>query len=406
VALLALLFLWERGNYVNYAEGVYLESSRMIVHGAVPYRDFVAAHPPLLFYTGALILRAWDSIDGVRVLLSIVSLATAGLTTIAVFRLTLSRLGAGLAGLAVILAPWSLHEHATLTPETFAAPLLLAAALLSSRRRAAALGGVIAAVAVGFKWPYLLPGLALAVTATGRARYLFSLVAVVVVGAVLSVALFGAGDLYRQLVVAQEQVGWHSLRQFGGLAVQAAWNLLPLLVTAVVAARLARRSAADAALFRALLVLAITTLVLVATIAKTGTYLNVIVPVEPPLIALGVAGSVWAVRARRRWVPVLTAAWLFGAVQVAAFLSDPTHPGFFVRPLSAPAHAWVGERTVAAQLRQARRCPRKAAYSGTPFLAFLADRRMPGNEPDQFLLMTRVGAAAARAAAADTSRCP
>jgi len=68
--LSALLFAWERGAYPNYAEGVYLFSARMILDGAVPYRDFIAAHPPLLFYAGTAVLDAWDSIDAIRVALA------------------------------------------------------------------------------------------------------------------------------------------------------------------------------------------------------------------------------------------------------------------------------------------------------------------------------------------------
>src|SRR3954462_3711277 len=88
--LLALLFAWEHGTYPNYAEGVYLFSSRLIADGAVPYRDFVAAHPPLLFYSGAGVLRLAGRIDAIRIALSLVSLATGGLVAACVWRLTAS----------------------------------------------------------------------------------------------------------------------------------------------------------------------------------------------------------------------------------------------------------------------------------------------------------------------------
>jgi hypothetical protein len=159
-------------------------------------------------------------------------------------------------------------------------------------------------------------------------------------------------------------------------------------------------------------VLAAATLVLVATVAKTGTYLNVIVAAEPAVVALGVAGTAWLLRscsrdrAARAPGAIVCAAWLLSATQVVAFVVHPTHPGVFVRPRSAPAHAWVGRAQLAAAVRQARACPAGAPYSGAPFVAFAARRRMPGDEPDQFLMMTPAGAAAARAAAADQPRCP
>jgi hypothetical protein len=37
-ALLAALFAWQRGAYVNYAEGVYLFSARLARGGAIPAR--------------------------------------------------------------------------------------------------------------------------------------------------------------------------------------------------------------------------------------------------------------------------------------------------------------------------------------------------------------------------------
>lgn len=411
VVVLAALFIWQRGSYVDYAEGVYLSSARLTLHGAVPYRDFVAAHPPLLFYTGAGLLAIWDSLDGVRVLLSLVTMATGGLVAVAVMRLTGSGTAAAIAGVLAIVAPWSLHEHATLMPETFAAPLLMASALLASRRSTAPVAGLIAAVAVGFKWPYLLAGLALALTAAAPRRYLAFLLAGFATGVLASFALFGAGDLYRQLVVAQEQLGWHTVRYDAGLAAQATWNLAPLLILAAFGVRFAARSR-DPALLRSIVALALATIVLVATIAKTGTYLNTIVPVEPPLVALATAGTVWlfgsprARGSRRRARMVVCAAWILSATQVISFVARPTHPGLFVRPLSAPAHAWIGKAQVAASVRQARACPPGAAYSGAPFVAFVARRRLPANEPDQFLMTTPAGARAAAAAARDSIRCP
>jgi hypothetical protein len=408
--VLAALYAWEHGAYVNYAEGVYVESAHLALHGAVPYRDFVAAHPPLLFYSGAALLAISDTIDAIRIGLAVVSLVTGGLVLAAVLRLTRSAPAAVLAGLVALVTPWALHEHATLEPETLGAPLLLAAALLAARPRTAAWGGVVAAVAVGVKWPFLLPGLAIAAFAAARVRFLAGLIAGFVAGVLVSFALFGPGRLYHQLVVAQQDVGWHTLHDTGGLLVQAAWNLLPLLVPAVAGALLWRRTE-EPVLARTVLALAATALVLVATVAKTGTYLNTVRLAEPPLVVLGASGIVLLARDARRHRAALAAigvAVALGVAEIAAFVADPLHPGLFVRPGSAPAAAWAADAaTVDRDVAAARRCTGRTAYSGAPYIAFLAGRPMPGGQPDGFLLaQTPVAAPFARAAAADRPVCP
>ena len=408
VGLLALLYAWQRGAYPNYAEGVYLYSSRRILDGALPYRDFVAAHPPLLFYSGAALLSAWDSIDGVRALLALAPLVTGGLVATAVLRLTGSSPGAVLAGLATIVAPWSLHEHALLMPETFGAPLVMGAALLAARGRTAVWAGLLAAVAVGFKWPFLLCGLALAVATPAKGRYLAALAGGFAAGVLLSFALFGAGRLYDDLVVAQQQVGWYNLHQIGACVVQGAWNLLPLLVPAAFCLAF-RERARDPALLRTLAAAGLAAFVLVGTITKTGTYLNSIVLLEPPLVALAAAGVVWLLReGRPRWgIAAVAAALLLVCVQAASFVAGPDDPGLFLRPFSARGHVWTNADATARAVAAARRCPKGVAYSGQPFIAFVARRRMPGGEPDQFLMAkSPVASRAAAKAAAEPQRCP
>jgi hypothetical protein len=59
------------------------------------------------------------------------------------------------------------------------------------------------------------------------------------------------------------------------------------------------------------------------------------------------------------------------------------------------------------QVTAARACPATRAYSGTSYIAFLADRRIPGNQPDPFITYgAPINAAFARQAEADVPRCP
>jgi hypothetical protein len=407
-ALVALLFAWQRGAYPNYAEGVYLFSSRLILDGAAPYRDFVAAHPPLLFYAGAAVLAVWDSIDAVRAALACVSWLTGGLVAATVWRLTGSSPGAVLGGLAAIVAPWSLHEHALLMPETFGAPLVMGAALLAAQPRTALWAGLLAAVAVGFKWPFLLCGLALLAVTPARGRYAVGLLGGFAAGVALTFAAFGSGPVYDNLVEAQQEVGWYGLRQVGAYAVQGAWTMVPLLVPAGFGVALARR-ANDARLFRTVAAAGVAALALVATITKTGTYLNTIVLAEPLLVAIGASGIVWLLRETRpRWaLAAVAAAVLLGVVQSASFAASPDDPGLFLRPFSARGHVWTSADDVERAVAAARACRGDTAFSGAPYLAFLARRPMPGDEPDEFLLARApVASPSAAEAAADTPRCP
>jgi hypothetical protein len=103
--ILAGLFFWQGDSYSTYAEGVYLFSSRLVLDGAVPYRDFITAHPPLLVYSGTGLLAVSDSLEGVRIMLAGVSLATGALVLAAVRRLTASAPAAVVAGWVSIVAP-------------------------------------------------------------------------------------------------------------------------------------------------------------------------------------------------------------------------------------------------------------------------------------------------------------
>ncbi len=398
IVLSILLHLWQGDAYVNYAEGVYLFSAQLVADGATPYRDFVAAHPPLLYYLGAL------TVGEPRLLLALAPLMTGAFVAIAVRRLTGAQAPSVAAGLVTLVTPWMLHEHATLMPESLGAPLIMGAALLAARERTAIAGGLVAGTAIGIKWPFLLPGALLAGAAVARVRFLIAFLVTFGVGVALSFARFGDG-LDDQLVGAQQEIGWHSLHTVAGLLAQAAWNLGPLVVLAGLGLVLRGRTE-DRGQLRALIAVAAGALLLVLTVTKTGTAVNVTQLAEPPLVALGAAGLVWA--ARTRWLVLAGAATALTATQSAAFALDPADPGLFVRPFSDPAYAWPASDAEADRIVDAaRNCPSGVAYSGEPYYAFLAGRRMPGDEPDGFLLsFTEVGQERAPAVETDQPRCP
>lgn len=407
---LALLAVWQRNGYWDFSDGVYALSARELLHGLMPYRDFAAAQPPPVYLLGALLLAVHDGLTWLRAALGAVDLVTAGLVGVCVWRLTGRRSLTVVAVLMAPLLPISLHEHAQLTPETFAAPLVLAGAICCAREGSGTAGGALLAFAAACKLAFVLPALAVALVCRQRRR---ATVALLVTGAILaglSLAVFGVG-VGRDAVQAQLQVGRASLHHAGGLLAQAAWNEFPLLLAAAVAVGLSgvgELRGEDRELARSLAAAALAGLVLALTVFKRGSYINVLVVAEPELLVLAVCGAFWAWRrwARSRGAVVLVAALL--AAQSVSLLTSPGDPWAAKRPGAQSGLAWsASPAAISRAVAAARRCPPTEAYSGTPYVAFLAGRRMPGSQPDLFLLENAPAARSfAARAALDTPRCP
>jgi hypothetical protein len=320
-------------------------------------------------------------------------------------------------GLAALVAPWAVREHTVLTPETFVAPLLMAAALLATSRRrgAAVVGGAAAGLAGCFKVSWLISALALAIVARDRRRFTAGAIAAVAFVAAVSLALYGQ-PLIDSVITAQFQLGRTPPRTVLEYLEQAAWNLTPLALPALLAVRL-RSHARDPLLLRTLLALALSSAVGLVSLAKEGSFLNVLVPMEPPLVALSAAG-LWAlvVDARgagagagaRARLAVALAALLLAGLQTAALLRSPGDPKLFRHPYAAAYY----QRTLSGdevdlEVRRARRCPRRLATSESPFVAFIARRRLPGNQGDPFIVgRAKVLARFKALARRDRPRCP
>jgi hypothetical protein len=147
------------------------------------------------------------------------------------------------------------------------------------------------------------------------------------------------------------------------------------------------------------------------TIVKPGTGLNVLVPSEPLLVCLAVAGVVWALRTQRRALAAGAAAVLgaFMLAQSASLLLDPENPRPFHRIASATPGWKVGHSR--AEMRrlvaQARSCPPGAVWTGPQLAAFIANRRVPGDEPDSFIVSrAAIHAGVLARVRADGPRCP
>ena len=329
----------------------------------------------------------------------------------AVWRLTASRAAALAAAGLVVVTPWATHQHGLLLPEQLGAPLLLGAALLASRPQTACWAGVLAAVAVFAKLPFALPAALLIAASPARGAAARWALGALGAQALLFTALFGAG-LWRQVVTAQVQAGDGLEFQIGAW-VQAGWNLLALLVFAAVALWLRRSGGSrEPALLATLAAAAAGALALTLTIVKPGTGLNVVVPSEPLLVTLAVAGVVWALRMpqlRARAGVAAAALGLLLLAQSASLLLDPANPRPFHRPLSS-SPGWkvsYSREEMRGLVEGAERCPPGAVYTGPPLAAFLARRRVAADQPDAFIVSrAEMHAGVLRRLLADSSRCP
>jgi hypothetical protein len=234
----------------------------------------------------------------------------------------------------VLVTPWATHQHGLLLPEQLGAPLLLGAAMLAARPATARAAGVLAGGAVFAKLPFAVPAALLIAASPARRTAARWTACAIVAQAVASTALFGI-EFWQQIITAQVQAGSGLELQIGAWA-QASWTLLALVVFAAVALWL-RGQAREPALLRTVAAAAVGALAMTITIVKPGTGLNVVVPSEPLLATLAVAGVVWALRTPLR-VPAALAAGALGLLllaQSASLLLDPRDPRPFLRPLSS-----------------------------------------------------------------------
>jgi hypothetical protein len=386
--VLVLIGVWQGVGYWEYSDGVYSLSARQIGDGLVPYRDFAAAHPPLLFYLGAGALQIVDHPATIRVLMALCEAATAMLTFVIVARLTGRRGLAMLAGVASLVTPWALREHAQFLPETVAAPVLLATALAVSSPRYARHAGALGAAAVGLKVAMIVPVLAMLLVASGRKRALRSFAVTLIVGIAAFLVLFGA-DGWENVVVAQRQTGTAAVQYVAALWAQAGWNLLPLLVPALLAWP-ARSRIKDRELAVATAALSLGALLLLASLFKDGSYLTIMVVIEPPVLCLaacGIAGMADGVVRQRPAVVAAAVALFLGTVQVVSLLAAPGRPKLFTRPFaSVDQQRALSSSEVDRQVEMIRKCPKGVSVSAPPYLIFRANRRIAGSQPDQFII--------------------
>src|SRR4051812_32110661 len=378
--VLVALHFWRGIEYWNYSEGVYAYTSRLFIDGGDLYGHVVVAQPPWQFLFGGAALEIHDSLTFLRLAVGLAQLGAGILSAVAVWRLTENPWATAIAPALTLLTPWALREHGALTPELLAPPVLLGAALLAARPRTAGYAGALAAVAPFIKWPYALALIAIVVFSPAPKRAAIGAAIAVAVQAVAFTAIFGFG-LWDDTVLAQMASGRRGLDILKGVWGQAFWSLIGLVALAFLVWR-ERARLKDPALLRVLAALAVAMLATLITNTKDGTGLNVIVPIEAALVP--VALSAVAVTSLRWVAPVAIA---FTLAQSLSLVLEPHTATPFIYPTSQRG-AWGRDsdtKQVEAAVAKAEACPRGVVYAGPPFIALLAHRAMPDDQPDQFL---------------------
>lgn len=403
VVALVVVHVVLRDTFWNSEEGVYALTARLLVAGHPLYRDTVAAQPPLTYLVGAGLLAIHDSLEWLRLAVACLQLAAGVLAGQVVWRITRSLPAATITPAVMLLAPWAVHEHGSLTPELVTLPFLMGALLAAHDRRTITLAGVLCGLLPLIKLPDALPALAIILTSREPRRVAAWAIGVFAVGVAATLA-WGGHAVWRDVVLAQTQSGTHSLQELKGWWLQAAWNMAGPIVGCLLAVRF-RRLSSDPGQLRATLITACAALVTMLSTLKEGTGLNVAVPVEAALLPGALSGLALAARASardqpsRRWTVALAAAAIaFPVAQGISLLASPTDPQPFLR--AGSAHVGWSVLLTRAQFRQAvrgaRACPPDSFYPGQPLIAFAADRRTLDDQPDGFITATPALAAVHR----------
>jgi hypothetical protein len=377
------------------SEGVYALTARQLLDGDDLYSRLVGAQPPVALYAGTVPLLVSDTLGAIHTWMALFQLAGGALAAVAVRRLTGSSVATAITPVAAVLLPWAVNQHGVYTPELVGLPLLMGAGVLAARERGAPWAGILLALAVFTKLPFVVPAVLVALVAADRRRTLLWLVGALVVQAVAYTLLFTTA-IWEQTILAQGDSGFDPLGSIPGVAAQTVWNLLGLLVGCALLLRHRASWPADRRQLRVSAALAAGTAVTWISTTKDGTSLNVTVPIELALLPVAVTGFVLAwravgpasstgARAAGRWaLPVLAALALAQSVAVLV----PPHDAFpWVRPGSPPTFGEsASEETVRQKVRTVQAaCPPDAPYGGLAYYAFIADRRMPDGQPDTFL---------------------
>jgi hypothetical protein len=298
---------------VDYDEGVYVSVSIRLVHGVLPYRDFVAVHPPgiaLLMSPVAIVGVLAGSSASTLILARVLTLVVVAVNAVLAGRLVrpVGKVAVAVASFSLALWPLSVSVDRNLELEPYLTFFCLVGALLlfgvdgEPSKRRSVLGGIAFGCAFVVKVWAFMPIVAVVLVLLPRWRHALKWVCLGVASAIFVTCLpfFIAAphafvhDVFADQLFQQSASGGTS---FGGILL-IIWGLAGLTVTAV--------PSAVAVIFLALLVVA---------------------------VAL-VYGVGWRLRTRLEWYILASAVVTFLGMLNATYFGD--HYGYFPLSMIAP----------------------------------------------------------------------
>lgn len=306
------------------ADSAYVISADAIARGLWPYRDFLAAHPPLLYLLGAPLAKLGAGVIPFRIF-SLVLVAAGGL---AVWRLAQKVGGDGrtafLAGAFTLLAPLGLFFSRAFLNDALVS--LLAAVtvilLLNPTRKSAAGAGVLCILGTLAKLTFL-PFLAVFVLYTLLfRRRLAAVFTAVALGGSLALALaleaVSGGAYLTDILGAQASKGYSFTNFYEGL--DRIWRLdWPLVVAAPAGIWFAARKIRDRGTLFLILGWLAAGVAALLTLPAAGHDINLFQPAEPALALLAAWGVISLADSRSKLA--VTAAVILLVVPVAAMVN-------------------------------------------------------------------------------------
>ncbi len=310
------------------ADSAYLASAAAVAHGLVPYRDFLSAHPPLLFLLGAPLAAAGGGVLPFRIF-TLLAMAATALVTRRLGTMLSGDAGTGfLAGAFALFAPLGIYFSRLFLQDILVALAGAVAVLLllrDSHRRTVAAGLVcVAGTLTKLTFLPLLVALALFVCRYRRQR-LAPFLAAALGGSLLAALVLEAitgGAYFDDIIFAQASKTLGFTNFYEGLhrVWQLDWPLLLVAVTGLAPAfsSLRRRRNGELFLFGGWLVAGLVPLL---TLPAAGHDTNLFQPAEPPL-ALLAAWGITGLATRRRAAATAAAVLLLGTAAAGMTIKD------------------------------------------------------------------------------------
>ncbi|MHB8859299.1 MAG: hypothetical protein ACYC6Z_07445 [Thermoleophilia bacterium] len=327
LAFLTLGFLGIDHSCLDSADSAYLATSRALAEGQMPYRDFLVAHPPLLFVLGAPLAWIGAGVVPFRIFILLLMLVMGVLVWRIAFKITANDKLAMFAGAITLFAPLGLFFSKTFLNDYLVSLITVLTILLlvGGSRRAIAGAGVLGVLGTLTKLtflPFLVVCAVYVLVFRRRQAWMFITIALGgAVAAAVILQLVTDGGYLSDILGSQASKGFSLSNLLGGL--HRIWQMdWPLMVPAWAGAwfagrALMRHEQLGGQLKGRLFLLVgwlVAGVVVLGTLPAEGHDTNLFLIAEPAVAVLAAWGLV-ALAERRTVVPiVLVVLWLVVAV--------------------------------------------------------------------------------------------